>query len=76
MFDKQLTFVNKTFKDKADAINFLIHEAAAAGKLNGGEAYRKSVLQKRNFPQQSVMKLQYRMGQVMMLQNPLWLYLQ
>lgn len=38
MFDKQLTFVNKTFKDKADAINFLIHEAAAAGKLNGGEA--------------------------------------
>ena len=46
MFDKQLTFVNKTFKDKADAINFLIHEAAAAGKLNGGEAYRKSVLQR------------------------------
>lgn len=46
MFDKQLTFVNKTFKDKADAINFLIHEAAAAGKMNGGEAYRKSVLQR------------------------------
>lgn len=46
MFDKQLTFVNKTFKDKADAINFLIHEAVAAGKLNGGEAYRKSVLQR------------------------------
>ena len=64
MFDKQLTFVNKTFKDKADAINFLMHIE--------NPYYRE----KRNFPQQSVMKLQYRMGQVMMLQNPLWLYLQ
>ena len=58
MFDKQLTFVNKTFKDKADAINFLIHEAAARQESA------------------DVLWFFYVLGQVMMLQNPLWLYLQ
>lgn len=40
MFDEQLTFVNKTFKDKLDAIDFLIQEAKAAGKITGGEIYK------------------------------------
>ena len=46
MFDEQLTFVNKTFKDKLDAIDFLIQEAKAAGKITGGETYKNSVLQR------------------------------
>lgn len=46
MFDKRLTFVNKEFQDKNEAIDFLIQKACETGKLVGGEIYKQSVLQR------------------------------
>lgn len=46
MFDQRLTFVKKQFKTKVEAIDFLIQKAIESEKIQGGEAYKQSVLKR------------------------------
>ena len=46
MFDKKLAFVNKSFSDKWEAIQFLIDQAKEGGKLLDDEDYKTSVLKR------------------------------